>query len=83
MKEQILELYAQADKLAKDAMDDVPRRNYNDVLREKFAELIVGECVKLLDAKGQELMNHSDTEDEGHGMRNAAGLLQRTFINLH
>ena len=45
---------------------------------EKFAELIVGECVNMIEAAAE----NADEEDV-HGMRNAAGLISRAFITFH
>ena len=45
---------------------------------EKFAELIVGECVNMIEAAAK----NADDEDV-HGMRNAAGLISRAFITFH
>lgn len=47
----------------------------NDAFMEKFAELIVAECVNMIEA---ETLNAD--EDSVHGMRNAAGLISRAFI---
>ena len=45
---------------------------------EKYAELIVGECVNMIEAAAE----NADDEDV-HGMRNAAGLISRAFITFH
>jgi hypothetical protein len=41
---------------------------------EKFAELIVAECINMIEAEAA-----IDDEDSAHGMRNAAGLIGRAF----
>jgi hypothetical protein len=45
----------------------------NDELK-KFAELIVGECINMIEAEAK-----NADEDDVHGMRNAAGLIGRAF----
>lgn len=53
--------------------------------QKKFAELIVGECVNLLDAKGNELLDKEDSLEEyseAHGMKKAAGLLWQTYFGV-
>lgn len=45
---------------------------------EKFAELIVAECVNMIEAEAK-----NADDDSVHGMRNAAGLISRAFITLH
>ena len=44
---------------------------------EKFAELIVAECINMIEAEAIKA-----DEDDVHGMRNAAGLIGRAFITL-
>jgi hypothetical protein len=41
---------------------------------EKFAELIVAECINMIEAESK-----TADEDSVHGMRNAAGLIGRAF----
>jgi hypothetical protein len=50
----------------------------NELNVEKFAELIVGECVNMIEAAAE----NADEEDV-HGMRNAAGLISRAFITFY
>jgi hypothetical protein len=45
---------------------------------EKFAELIVAECVNMIEAAAE-----NADEDDVHGMRNAAGLISRAFITFY
>jgi hypothetical protein len=45
--------------------------------KEKFAELIVAECVNMIEAEAEKA-----DEDSVHGMRNAAGLISRAFITF-
>ena len=45
---------------------------------EKYGELIVGECVNMIEAAAE----NADEEDV-HGMRNAAGLISRAFITFY
>jgi hypothetical protein len=54
MNERIKELYNQADKFAKENRTQTisgPGNNYFELFHEKFAELIVRECAKLIDNK--------------------------------
>jgi hypothetical protein len=50
----------------------------DESLLKKFAELVVGECVNMIEAAAE----NADDEDV-HGMRNAAGLISRAFITFH
>ena len=79
MNEQIKELAVKAKLMTE---EDINRQiSYNTELKEfanKFAELLVGECVNMIEAEAE----NADEEDV-HGMRNAAGLISRAFITFH
>jgi hypothetical protein len=79
MNELIQQLAVKAKLMAE---EDINRQiSYNTELKafaEKFAELLVGECVNMIEAEAE----NADEEDV-HGMRNAAGLISRAFITFH
>ena len=77
MNERIKQLAEQAEKLS---LQYANKNNINfvDAFNIVFAELIVGECVNMIEAAAE----NADEEDV-HGMRNAAGLISRAFITFY
>ena len=73
MNERIQKLYDQADKFAKENRTQTisgPGNNYFELFHEKFAELIVRECVGIL-MKPEYAMNHpGDLADYNRGWVN-------------
>ena len=75
MNERIKELAEQASHQSPDGYPvTIP---FSKVFAEKFAELIVEECINMIEAEAIKA-----DEDDVHGMRNAAGLIGRAFITL-
>jgi hypothetical protein len=59
------ELYDQADKFAKEnriQSIDAPGNNYFELFHEKFAELIVQECISALEEKIHRSIDHEGDE---------------------
>ena len=81
MNEKIKQLVKQAEQYALDRANEGSDEDYDyafdDDFRQKFAELIVAECINMIEAEATKA-----NEDDVHGMRNAAGLLGRAFITL-
>jgi hypothetical protein len=48
MHERILNLYQQAEKIAVESADAGAERSFSNIVQEKFAELIVRECIETL-----------------------------------
>ena len=78
MNERIQLLAKQAEKMTLEIPGALTPEQFREIEQEKFAELIVGECVNMIEAAAE----NADEEDV-HGMRNAAGLISRAFITFH
>ena len=58
MNERIQKLYDQADKFAKENRTQTisgPGNNYFELFHEKFAQLIVQECIEIVEYKGRKV----------------------------
>ena len=65
MNERIQKLYDQADKFAKENRTQTisgPGNNYFELFHEKFAELIVAECISTLEEKIYRSIDHEGDE---------------------
>jgi hypothetical protein len=65
MNEQIQKLYDQADKFAKENRTQniaAPGNNYFELFHEKFAQLIVAECISALEEKIHRSIDHEGDE---------------------
>ena len=65
MNHRMQELYDQADKFAKEnriQSIDAPGNNYFELFHEKFAELIVQECISALEEKIHRSIDHEGDE---------------------
>ena len=85
MNERIQKLYDQADKFAKENRTQTisgPGNNYFELFHEKFAELIVRECITTIEQDRFQKANDLDTEyDDGYvdGMGRAERILEEHF----
>lgn len=78
MNERIKELMTQSGMISESSIPGmVVTTNMSLKTAEKFAELIVAECVNMIEEEAK-----TADEDSVHGMRNAAGLISRAFITL-
>jgi hypothetical protein len=64
-------------ELAEQAGCTIDGMGYGEGNVEKFAELIVADCINMIEAEAK-----NADEDDVHGMRNAAGLIGRAFITI-